>query len=109
MPPPVASPTADAIETILDQHPIEGTFSTPAPHGREGHTCRCGTRHPFYDTTVFLTHNQHLADLIDTHFGVRQARAIVRVMEQHALGGSFVMTRTLGQQHPSCQVASSPN
>lgn len=97
MPSAITSPTADAVEAIFDAHAVEGTFSTPAPHGREGNTCRCGSRHPLHDNTFFPTHERHLAILISTHFGLpsgtretdRTIEAIERVMSQHAIARSF--------------------
>lgn len=107
MPSPIASPTADAVEAILDQHTIEGTFSTSAPHGREGHTCRCGSRHPLDDSTFFPTHNRHLAILINTHFGThsgtREADIIECVMSLHAIERSFIKTLPVRREVDQCR------
>jgi CDGSH-type Zn-finger protein len=107
MPTAIVSPTADAIEAILDNHPSTGTFEDLHPY-RSGHTCRCGTKHPTDDHPAFPTHDQHLAGLIDQHFGTRATTEIVRVMNQHALGRAFTKSPhhreveecRCGTQHP---------
>lgn len=112
MPQPIKSPDADAIEAVLDAHPVTGTFEQRHP-SRTGVTCGCGTRHPFDEHPAFPTHDRHLVVLINAHFGThsgtREADAIARVMTQHSLVRSFtkglphhreVEQCRCGTQHP---------